>query len=79
MKVSVQLHAPAVLPKGKMSPLPIEKEAGYAPVTVWRVRRRENLPLSGNRTRNTRVLGVITIPNLGKEKTDGPMQVVECR
>jgi hypothetical protein len=34
MEVSGQLHAPAIVPQGKLSPVAIEKEAGWAPEPV---------------------------------------------
>jgi hypothetical protein len=35
MEVSGQLHAPATLPSGKDTLVPIEEEAGWAPGLVW--------------------------------------------
>jgi hypothetical protein len=40
--MSGQLHAPAALLPGKVSPLPIGKEVGWTPVPVRMARRREN-------------------------------------
>jgi hypothetical protein len=35
MKVSGQLHAPAALPAWKETLVPIRKEDGWAPESVW--------------------------------------------
>jgi hypothetical protein len=40
MEVSSQIHTPAVLSPGKMVPVPIREEAGWAPEPVW-TRKRE--------------------------------------
>jgi hypothetical protein len=42
MEVNDQLHAPAPLPPGKETPVPIAQEAGWAPDPVWKTWRREN-------------------------------------
>jgi hypothetical protein len=41
MEVGGQLQAPAALPRGKEPPVPIGKEAGWTPKTVWTLRKRE--------------------------------------
>jgi hypothetical protein len=41
MRVSGQRHAPAALPPGKGSPVPIGQEAGWAPEPVWTQRLEE--------------------------------------
>ena len=44
-----QLHAPATLPSGTDSPVPNEKEAGWAPQPSLTISRTENiLALMGN-------------------------------
>jgi hypothetical protein len=40
--VSGQLRAPAALPPGEETPVPIEEEAGCTPDPVWTTWRREN-------------------------------------
>jgi hypothetical protein len=40
--VGGQFHAPAALPSWKEPPVPIGKEAGWAPEPVWATWRREN-------------------------------------
>jgi hypothetical protein len=48
---SGQLHAPTALPPEKEPPIPIGKEAGWTPESVWMLRRREKyLTPAGNRT-----------------------------
>jgi hypothetical protein len=39
--MSGEIHYPAALLPGKESPVPIEKEAGWAPEVVWTLWRRE--------------------------------------
>jgi hypothetical protein len=51
MEVSGQLHAPAALPPGKNSLVPIGQEAGWAPEPFWTRWWREKFPApAGNRT-----------------------------
>jgi hypothetical protein len=46
MEVSDQLDAPAALSAGKVSPVPVGLEAGWAPEPVWTLWSKEkNLPL----------------------------------
>jgi hypothetical protein len=41
MEMSGQLHASAALPSGKMFPMAVEQEAGWAPEPVWTLQSRE--------------------------------------
>jgi hypothetical protein len=51
MEASGQLHAPAALPSGKESPVPIGYEAGWAQEPAWTLCRNEKFPApAGNRT-----------------------------
>ena len=43
MEVRGQLHSPATLPPGKKNSVSTEQEAGWAPLSVWTFRRRENI------------------------------------
>jgi hypothetical protein len=40
--MSGQLHAPIALPPGKVPPVPIGLEAGWAPELIWTTWRSEN-------------------------------------
>jgi hypothetical protein len=51
MKVSAQIHALAVLPPQKEFPVPMKYDGGWAPESVWTLRRRDK-PLTLARNQN---------------------------
>jgi hypothetical protein len=51
MEVNGQLHVPSALPSGKLPPVRIGYEAGWAPEFVWTLWRRANSCIAGNWTR----------------------------
>jgi hypothetical protein len=56
MEVSGQFHAPAALPPGKESPVPVGQESGWEPVSFWtRWWREKFLAPLGNRTLEPRL------------------------
>jgi hypothetical protein len=51
MEVNSELHAPAALYPGKLSPVTIGLEAGWAPDSVWTLWRREKSCRTGPSSR----------------------------